>query len=274
MRGDRSPGAILSLSSRVLWGGSVEDAAAMARELGYDGLEIWAEHAWREKSPGVLARSLRHIPLHYSMHGPSMDINCCSLNPRVAALSIAECERAMVWARRLGIRVVVIHPGHMASSKGDPEEYWPRLLAALGRLARRAGSLGLALAVENMEPRPREFVTTSQDALRAFGSVTDANLYLCLDLAHAAMVSESAADDLVRDNKDRICHVHISNVAPGRPHLPMDQGHVPVSPYVRRFLTDGFLGVITLEGALPPGPRTAEVGLVRLRELLLDETGR
>lgn len=268
MGAERPLAGVLALSSRLLPDVPVAEAARIARDLGYGGMEIWAEHAWRERSSTALARSLGDIPLRFALHGPSMDINLCSPNPRVAALSVSECVRALTWAKRIGVRLMVVHPGHMASSKGEPEEYWPTLSRALSRIVRRAAEFDITIAVENMEPRPREFVITSQDIQRVFESVRDCPICLCLDLAHAALNGMSSGDSFLRDHGGRICHVHISNVSGKQVHLPMDQGETPLSSDMQRFLTTSFTGVITLEGAMPSGIRTAEVGLARLRALL------
>jgi sugar phosphate isomerase/epimerase len=192
-----------------------------------------------------------------------MDLNLCSRNPRVAQLSLAEQLRALELAWDLGIELVVVHPGRCSSSKDSPEEYWPPLLAALGKLASEAGKRGIIVAVENMEPRPKEFMVRPIDFARLFREIP--GLKLCLDLAHAAAAGDEVLDGFVAELGDQIRHVHISNVGEGRVHLPLNQGRSPITPAVARFIR-GFTGAITLEGATKPGLKTALVGLSRLRE--------
>ena len=256
------------LSSRVLWLESLAAAARKAYRLGYQGLEIWTEHAWRSGSVSQLRRELKRVPLRYALHGPFMDLNICSRNPRVAKLSFEEYVRALSLARAVGASTVVIHPGRLSSQKDDPEEYWPDLIEVVARLARQAASWGLVLAVENMEPRPRELVATPEDILRLLGSVGGGTVQMCLDLAHAGLKGANMVNAFIRLCRHIISHIHISNVAEGRAHLPLNSGKSPVTPYALRFLHDEFFGVVTVEGATPPGMPTARVGLEELAQLL------
>jgi len=256
------------LSSRLLWSESLGSAAREAHRLGYQGLEIWSEHAWRDGPISKLRRELERVPLQYALHGPFMDLNLCSRNPRIAKLSLEECVRALSLARAVGASVMVVHPGRLSSGKDDPEEYWPDLIEALAKLGRHAANYELVLAVENMEPRPRELVTTPKDAQRLLGSVGSKSVQMCLDLAHARLKGANTVSAFIRLCGPMICHIHVSNVTEGRAHLPLNRGKSPVTPRVLRFLRREFSGVVTVEGATPPGARTAEIGLAALAELL------
>jgi len=255
---------VLALSSRLLWSHPVGKAAEIASDLGFQGLELWTEHLWREGPSSPLEGELARLPLRYFLHGPFMDLNPCSRNPRVAKLSLTEQLKALELARGLGVDLVVVHPGRCSSSKDSPEEYWPALLDSLGLLARRARKLGITLAVENMEPRPKEILVRPIDLERLFGEIPD--LGLCLDLAHAAVGGFGMVDEFLTRLGSRIRHVHISNVGDGKVHLPLDKGRLPLTPAALDFLR-GFLGALTLEGAWEPGEEVARLGLRRLTEL-------
>lgn len=256
---------VLALSSRLLWSVPVSRAAEIATALGFQGLEIWTEHLWKDGYLKKIKEQIDRFPLRYFLHAPFMDLNLCSRNPRVAKLSLAEQLRALKLACELAIRLVVVHPGRCSSSKEPAGEYWDRLLEALGYLEDRAAKLGIVLAVENMEPRPKEFMVRPPDFSRLLEELP--GLGLCLDLAHAAAAGEAVPDEFVQKLGVRIRHVHISNVGEGRVHLPLDQGRVPLTPVVSRFL-HGYTGGITLEGATESGFQAARVGLSRLRKIL------
>jgi len=194
-----------------------------------------------------------------------MDLNPCSRNPRVAKLSLTEQLKALELARGLGIDLVVVHPGRCSSSKDPPEEYWPALLESLGLLARRARGFGITLAVENMEPRPKEILVRPIDLERLFGEIS--SLGLCLDLAHAAVGGLGMVEEFLARLGSRIRHVHISNVGDGKVHLPLDKGRLPLTPAALDFLRE-FRGALTLEGAWEPGEQVARLGLTKLRGLL------
>ena len=264
-RGEGTPGPLLAVSSRLLWSLSVAEAAQVAASLGFRGLEIWTEHLWREGSPTDLKEPLAKIPLRYFLHAPFMDLNPCSRNPRVARLSLSEQLRALRLARELGIELVVLHPGRCSSSKDSPEGYWPLLLESLRRLENEAEKLGITVAVENMEPRAKEFMVRPMDFARLLREIP--GLKLCLDLAHAAAAGDDVLNGFVGELAEHICHVHLSNVGEGRVHLPLDRGRLPITPAVSRFLRE-FAGAITLEGAAEPGFKAAQLGLARLRKLV------
>jgi len=162
-----SPSPLIVLSSRLLWSLPVAEAAEAAATLGFQGLEIWTEHLWREGSPSELKEQLARLPLRYFLHAPFMDLNLCSRNARVAQLSLAEQLRALELARDLKIRLVVVHPGRCSSSKDSPEEYWPPLLEALGRSKARRRSWGSPWPSRTWSPVPRN-LWSDQLTSRAF----------------------------------------------------------------------------------------------------------
>ena len=256
---------LIALSSRLLWSLPVSKAAEIAMDLGFQGLEIWAEHLWREGAPSGLGKQLARLPLRYFLHGPFMDLNPCSRNPRVAKLSLTEQLKALELARELGIDLVVLHPGRRSSSKDSPEEYWPALLESLGLIAKKAEELGITVAVENMEPRPKEIMVRPIDFVRLFSRVP--GLGLCLDLAHAAAGGFEMVDGFLARLGSRIRHVHISNIGDGQVHLPLNRGELPLTPATLTFIR-GFRGALILEGARTPGLEAARLGLRRLRGLL------
>ena len=205
-----SPSPLVALSSRLLWSLPVAEAAEAAAALGFQGLEIWTEHLWRDGPFHGVKERLARFPLHYFLHAPFMDLNLCSRNPRVAQLSLTEQLRALELAQELGIELVVVHPGRCSSSKDSPEEYWPLLLEALRVLESKAGKLGITVAMENMEPRPKEFMVRPNDFSRLLREVP--GLKLCLDLAHAAASGDEVLDGFVAELGEHIRHVHITDV--------------------------------------------------------------
>ena len=263
-------GPLLVMSSRLLWRDSLSAAAQTAQHLGFHGLEIWSEHAWRSRSLRAMRRSLRHTALKYYLHAPFYDLNICAMSPRVRRLSLEESVRSLRLAASLGIRQVVVHPGHASSSKGSPEESWPLLLDGLERMAAAAHRWRLVLAVENMEDRPKELLVRPDELNRLLSDLRREEIGLCLDLAHAWTLGEEAPDLLIQRFGERIIHVHFSNVDGKKVHLPLDQGRSPVSPKVEAFLRT-FSGPLTLEGAAETGKQAAMIGIAKLKATLAEE---
>jgi len=256
------------LSSRLLWEYSVVEAAQAAVDIGFEGLEVWTEHAWREPSRRGLRRALSRVSIQYFLHGPFMDLNLGSINRRVAKLSLSETLKAVGLARDLNASVIVLHPGHTSSSKDSPEGYWAIFTEALQKLQHLAAKYELTLAVENMEARAKEFLVRPNDFCRLYQEIGREDVGLCLDLAHATTAGQEIADQFVEQLGSQICHIHLSNVDSRRVHLPLDKGQSPLTPRVITFLRETFEGAVTVEGALEPGMRAARVGLERLSHFL------
>jgi sugar phosphate isomerase/epimerase len=263
-------GPLLVMSSRLLWRDSLSAAAQTAWHLGFHGLEIWCEHAWRVRSLRALRRTFRHTSLTYYLHAPFYDLNICATNPRARRFSIEETLRGLRLAASLGIRQVVVHPGHASSSKGPPEESWALLLDGLDRIAAAAHRWNLVLAVENMEDRPKELLVRPEELSKLLMDLRRDEVGFCLDLAHAWTAGEETPELLIQRFDRRIIHVHFSNVDGKRIHLPLDQGRSPTTPRVEAFLR-AFPGPLTLEGAAEDGRQAATVGIARLKATLAEE---
>ncbi len=265
---NRSSYLIKTVSSRLFWHQSIITAAQAAHRLGFEGFEIWTEHAWRGRSVRQLRSQLKKVPLRYYLHAPFYDLNLSSINSRVSRFSLSEVCRGIKLAAMLRVDQMAIHPGHCSSSKGSPETHWWIFLNALETLQRAARKRGIRLAIENMEARPKEILVRPSDFDRLFSQFSGNDIGLCLDLAHAATAGKDTADELASRFGERIFHVHLSNVDDQRVHLPLDQGRSPVTPGIKTFLHNTFSGPLTLEGAVELGERAAQVGLATINQLL------
>lgn len=264
---NRLSGPIVSVSSRLLGDASLDEAATIAHRLGFQGVELWVDGLRRGLSLRALRTRLDTIPIHRYLHIPFYDLNPCSINPRIRRVSQDEMKGAVRIAAALDIRQVVVHPGHASTSKGDGAEAWPALVDTLGAFSTYAGRHGVRVAIEAMENRPKELLVRLEDVKRLYSEAPDLAAGVCLDLAHAWTVDKDCADRFVGELRDRIIHVHISNVRGRKIHLPLDCGDTPVTPNTIRFLRD-FEGPLTLEGAGPAWPHAAEVGVTAIRHLL------
>lgn len=232
------------MSSRLFGGCPLLDGIALARDYGYAGVELWYEDLL-SMSDRTLAL-ITEAGLSYYIHAASRDVNFLSVNPRIASVSLGEVVRSIDIAAQIAAHAVVVHPARMASTKDAPEAYWDTLISALRRLAQHAQSKGVHLTVENMELRPKEILVFPEDMVRLMGAFSDEELGICLDLAHAATIN-AVEQFLEPELWNRITHIHLSNSADGRTHVPLWQGTPNASPRFQHAL-QSFTGPVVIEG--------------------------
>lgn len=126
---------------------------------------------------------------HVSIHAPAFSRIDSSISEVKKQLKIIEDLSIL-----LNIKSVVIHPADMPP---------PEVLS----------NYSFPVSIENIGP---ENYTTS-DYLNEWLSMFP-SLGLCLDLSHAALVSENEANKLVSLFGDRISHIHFSGINNGKDH--------------------------------------------------------
>ena len=210
------------LSAPLMWVHPPEEILTAARELGYDGVELWDYHLTEMGSdPAVVAARARELGMLLTLHAMSWDLNTTSRLDAVRAASMAALHDSITLAARLGAGLVVMHPGHASMPYDDPERYWPGLVAGVRELAAHAAEHGLRLGVEHMEPRQGEYVVTADDANRLLHEVDRDNVGTTLDVAHIPWGTDEVAFIAALE---RIVHVHLSDADEARLHLPLGEG--------------------------------------------------
>ncbi len=234
----------IGVSSRLFGGYSLSEGVRLAQEQGYAGVELWYEDLLPVDDS--VRSELANVAVEYYVHAASRDVNFLSVNPRIARVSLEELLRSLELAAELSANAVVVHPGHMSSSKDAPAIYWERLVCALKSLVARATELNVRLVVENMEVRSKEIVVYPADVVALLRSFDEQELSICLDLAHANTTG-SVEGFLEPKLWNRVSHIHLSNSADGRTHLPLAQGHAVVTSTLWHTLRT-FSGPVVVEG--------------------------
>ncbi len=222
-----------------------------------------------ERVRGLLAR----YPLRYTLHAP------CELSlirhPELAAEVLESCLQV---AAAVGAEVVVYHSAQIAlhepalglaplPSAADLEAMWRQETEALRRFARRAGELGLVLAVENRDPHLWEVAALARCGLPAgelltyhqgmslrrlceqMAAIASPHVGLCLDVGHAFLAAPyfDPPDYLaaIGECVPWVRHVHLSDnfgrlddrtqnpqeqlvLGEADTHLPPGWGHIPL----------------------------------------------
>lgn len=220
-----------------------------AEDATLDAIEFWLEtpHYWLRGLPeGELRDALGSHPRLQlaSVHAPILDLNPCSINPRVAEVSVAYAREAVAFAERFGAEVVTVHPGRRTAKRPpSPDDYrrFDQLITALREAALEAT---VRVAIENMERRVNNLLSSPGEVRRLLDQ--EEWLWFTLDVSHAMGTSLDEVGDFVGLCGDRLANVHLSRASDGQMHLALS-GH-PDGRAVLEMLRDaGYSGPVTLE---------------------------
>lgn len=228
---------MISLSTSSVYPESSSRAFAIARELGFDGIEVMVgmDAASRDVDALQRLRDYYEMPIG-SIHAPTL-----LLTQRTWGSDPWEkLERSGEAANRLGASVVVVHPPFR----------WQRSYAAsfTAGIRQLSHATGLVYAVENMFPwrGPRGA------EMRAYSPSWDPSEldidHLTLDLSHAATARQDSLS-LVQQWGDRLAHLHLTDGQDGVAdlHLLPGQGNQRADEVLAELARRRFPGQIVLE---------------------------
>lgn len=245
----------------MFWNRTVEQAVVEAARLGYDAIEIWTEHLWRDDGdPQRIKRALAQANLACTVHCPIMDINVTSPNRGIREESLRQTLESVDLCDALGAELLVVHPGALFSLK-DTDRFWDLQFQALETIIGHAEKRGVWIAFEHMETNARlEVVKYAKDVKRALAPFTYEKLGVTYDTTH--LITTQANLDFIAA-MDNIIHVHLSDAvieASGkvRVHLPLGEGALDIEAILRALLPT-YHGIISLETYIPAADDTALV---------------
>lgn len=245
---------MIALSTGSLYTYGLDRVFELAREVGFDGVEVLIDERWDTRQADYLGRLRdRHgIPI-VSLHSPFSDHVDGWEGDEVSRI-----RRSVALAEALGARTVVVHlprrfsrlrlrlPGVRLSltlglSLGRERVYRRWLLE---ELAAYQAETPVTIAVENMPLKRLLFLRVNPYQLNEFEGL-EAFPHLVFDTTHLGTRGFDIIEAYER-LKARIAHVHLSNYN-GREHRLLDDGHLPLGQLLRRLRADGYRGIVTLE---------------------------
>ena len=216
---------------------------------GLDSIEFWVEtpHYWLNGHPvGQLQACLGDHPgfAPVNIHAPILDLNPCSVNPRVAQASLAYAAEAIELAGRIGAGLVTVHPGRRTAKRPPSAPDYVRFERYVDLLREHAGKGGARISIENMERAVNSLLSRPGEMRELLDR--EAWLSFTLDVSHAMLHSLDEVLAFIDLCGDRLANVHLSRSEDGRTHLPLDGS--PRARAVLRALGDtGYSGPLTLE---------------------------
>jgi len=216
---------------------------------GIDSIEFWVEtpHFWLNGHPvgELMARLVEHpgfSPVH--VHAPILDLNPCSVNPRVAQASLSYAAEAIELAGRMGAVAVTVHTGRRTAKRppGAPEyRRFERLVDILRENARRTE---VRISIENMERGVNAILSRPEEVRELLDR--EPWLSFTLDISHAMAHSVDEVGRFIEACGDRLANVHLSRSEGGKTHLPLD-GSPRGRDVLRALDRAGYGGPLTLE---------------------------
>lgn len=228
---------VISLSTSSVYPESTSRAFAIARELGFDAIEVMVgiDSTSRDVDALQRLRDYYEVPIG-SVHSPTL-----LLTQRTWGSEPWEkLERSGAAANRLGASVVVVHPPFR----------WQRSYASTFTegIRQLTHATGVTFAVENMFPwrGPRG---TEVRAYSPGWDPTELDYdHLTLDMSHAATARQESLD-LIEKWGDRLAHLHLTDGQDGVSdlHLLPGQGNQRADEVLAELARRQFGGQIVLE---------------------------
>ncbi len=231
------------IASQLLWSYPLSEAIHIAELLGYEAIEVWAEH-YRRDSCKKLRRSIDHSPLIFTLHAFSYDINITSSNRRIRRESIRQSLQSLTYASEIGSGCVVLHPGRLSSPKHLPDEYWEIQIDSLTEIVNKAEEFRMDVYMEIMDPQKKEIVITPETANAIYRAISKNNFGITFDAAHAQLTGDPVAYIKKLDN---ISHVHLSDSTTGNTHCLLGRGNLNVMRVLTE-LKKRYKGLVVVEG--------------------------
>ena len=226
-----------------------EEVFDFVTESGLDAIEFWVEtpHFWLRDMPlDELCACISHHPglSPVNLHAPILDLNPCSINPKVAEASIYYTLLSIELAEKAGAEVVTIHPGRRTAKRPPSGEDYDRFERYISLVRSVSRGKKVQISIENMEKKVNSLLSTPEELRELLDR--EPWLSFTLDVSHAMGVSLEEIFRYLSFCSDRMINVHMSRANDGKMHLPLDRSEAGCQ--VLQQLSDyGYGGSVTIE---------------------------
>lgn len=238
-----SRGIPVGLSTSSVYPGGVAETFSLAKQLGYDGVEVMVLRDPDSQDE----RRLRELVDEHEMPVLSIHAPTLLLTQGVWGNDPWDkVDRATELAHDVGAGVVVLHPP-FRWQRGYAEHF-------VGAVAERERLDGMRLAVENMFPwraRSKKRERVMQAYLPGWDPLGHDYRSVTLDLSHTATAGMDADAALAMADElgDRLAHLHLADGTASfmDEHLVPGQGEQPCAEVLHMLGVRGFDGAVVVE---------------------------
>jgi len=239
----------IGLSSLFLVNKTFEDLRRAIKKFDVKYWEVVDEDALRLNKERVkILNELKSTSnIQYTVHAPFADANIASFNPAIRRLVLKQLENSLRYANLLEGKLWIFHPGmHTGLTPLHPGADLQISLQSIRYLLKKAGDLGIKIAIENMpgkSPCLSQQVAEFEQFYRELGNEP---IGIALDVGHANTVGQV---DLFLDSfMKKIVHVHVSdNDGSFDHHLPIGKGTINWKKIVATLTKNRFNGFVMIE---------------------------
>ncbi len=206
---------------------------------------------WQDDQVAMLERQIHRLGLEpVSIHAPfGGALDLADPNPHHRHAAVGAILTAATALRRLGGRLVIVHPSDLERRHHDASARLADAAASLNLLARNLADMEMTLVVESPLPH---LVAGHPDEFAWLLAEVDPAVKVCLDTGHTAL--GRGWRRFVEISAPRLTHVHAhDNHGHGDDHLPPGDGVIDWMNVVQTLDDVGFEGWIMLELARVPG---------------------
>jgi sugar phosphate isomerase/epimerase len=256
-----------SLSSGTLFTFPLPKAFEIARDAGFDGVELIINQEFQRVNSRALIKELAQIHPIHSIHAPFMLLDGWG-GP------VDMLKRCVNLAEEAGIGLVNFHP---PSWLGFELQYW-RWLYRILDFQKEVGRDAVLVTVENMpwvgKLKINPHILSVTQKMVEF--ISAHNLYMTFDTTHLGSGKTNFINDFYAFyNSGRIRNIHFSDYGHGREHLIPGHGILPLTRFLNHLSQTNYDGYFTLELSPHEFPRDEKIIvelLSEIREFLVKET--
>lgn len=239
----------------------------MARDVGFDGMEIIINHDFAGSMYLEHVRNLQGIlPIH-SIHAPFFEIDGWGNK-------IDQLKRSAELALEAGIPLINFHPPCWLMFEF---KFW-RWMRRIKDYQAEIGQNEVLITIENMPCLPRgkinPYLLSKVEKLIRF--MDDHNLYLTFDTAHCgSMHTDFLSDFHEFYDCGRMRSIHFSDYGQGEEHLMPGHGVLPLTRFLNHLRETGYDHSLVLELSpyeFPEQPEMIQATLAEVFNYLCQET--
>lgn len=254
-----------ALCNEMFEGRSVAEVASIARELGYQGLEIapftLAASATevsaaqrKETRQAIEDQGLECVGLHWLFAGPS-GLHMTTPDEAMWQHTRDYLAALLDLCSDLGGKVLVLGSPKQRNvlENQTPEGAWQRAVDLLSSVLDKAGDLGLTICFEPLSPVETNFINTVGEGMKMVRQIDHPNFKIHLDVK--AMCSEGApVPEIIRSvRSEDIGHFHVNDANLYGPGMG-EVDYAPIAEAIKDVGWDQWLSVEVFK--YDPDPET------------------